>query len=160
MAYASWSVVFAEQPSAAKWNILGTNDAAFNNGTGIPSSGAIRSYVVTSETTASTSFTDLATVQNVTAVVGTTGFLLVGYGCQISNSGANGTYMTVALSSANTYAATANDAVINVSTSPIRPGTTRLFTSLTPGSTIVTAKFQADAGTGTFSRRELWAVPL
>lgn len=30
MAYASWSVVFGEQPSAAKWNILGTNDAAFN----------------------------------------------------------------------------------------------------------------------------------
>lgn len=30
MAYASWSVVFGEQPSAAKWNILGTNDATFN----------------------------------------------------------------------------------------------------------------------------------
>lgn len=35
MAYASWSVVFGEQPSAAKWNILGTNDASFNDGTGI-----------------------------------------------------------------------------------------------------------------------------
>jgi len=28
-------VVFGEQPSAAKWNILGTNDASFNDGTGI-----------------------------------------------------------------------------------------------------------------------------
>lgn len=36
-AYASWSVVFGEQPSAAKWNILGTNDASFNDGTGIGS---------------------------------------------------------------------------------------------------------------------------
>ena len=35
MAYASWSVSFGEQPSAAKWNILGTNDASFNDGTGI-----------------------------------------------------------------------------------------------------------------------------
>ena len=35
MAYASWSVVFGEQPSTAKWNILGTNDASFNDGTGI-----------------------------------------------------------------------------------------------------------------------------
>lgn len=35
MAYQSWSVVFSEQPSAAKWNILGTNDASFNDGTGI-----------------------------------------------------------------------------------------------------------------------------
>lgn len=40
MAYASWSVVFGEQPSAAKWNILGTNDASFNDGTGI-ATGAI-----------------------------------------------------------------------------------------------------------------------
>lgn len=29
MSYTSWSVVFGEQPSAAKWNILGTNDAHF-----------------------------------------------------------------------------------------------------------------------------------
>lgn len=36
MAYASWSVVFGEQPSAAKWNILGTNDSSFNDGTGLP----------------------------------------------------------------------------------------------------------------------------
>jgi hypothetical protein len=37
MAYQSWSVVFGEQPSAAKWNILGSNDASFNDGTGIAS---------------------------------------------------------------------------------------------------------------------------
>lgn len=30
MAYASWSLTFGEQPSTAKWNILGTNDDAFN----------------------------------------------------------------------------------------------------------------------------------
>ena len=36
MSYTSWSVVFGEQPSAAKWNILGTNDASFNDGTGLP----------------------------------------------------------------------------------------------------------------------------
>lgn len=35
MAYVAWSVVFGEQPSAAKWNILGSNDASFNDGTGI-----------------------------------------------------------------------------------------------------------------------------
>lgn len=32
------SGVFGEQPSAAKWNILGTNDASFNDGTGIGTS--------------------------------------------------------------------------------------------------------------------------
>lgn len=35
MAYQAWSVVAGEQPSAAKWNILGSNDASFNDGTGI-----------------------------------------------------------------------------------------------------------------------------
>jgi hypothetical protein len=35
MAFNSWSVVYGEQPSAAKWNILGANDASFNDGTGI-----------------------------------------------------------------------------------------------------------------------------
>lgn len=30
MAYNVWSVVFGEQPSAAKWNLLGGNDAEFN----------------------------------------------------------------------------------------------------------------------------------
>lgn len=34
MAYTAWSVVFGEQPSAAKWNILGTNDAHFYSFTG------------------------------------------------------------------------------------------------------------------------------
>lgn len=37
MAYAAFSVVFGEQPSAAKWNILGTNDSSFNDATGTPS---------------------------------------------------------------------------------------------------------------------------
>lgn len=41
MAYQTWSVIFGEQPSAAKWNILGTNDASFNDGTGI-ADGAIK----------------------------------------------------------------------------------------------------------------------
>lgn len=40
MAYAAFSVVFGETPSAAKWNILGTNDASFNDGSGF-ASGAI-----------------------------------------------------------------------------------------------------------------------
>lgn len=35
MAYNSWSVVAFEQPTAAKWNILGANDAALRDGSGI-----------------------------------------------------------------------------------------------------------------------------
>lgn len=35
MGYAAWSVVFGEQPSASKWNMLGSNDASLADGTGI-----------------------------------------------------------------------------------------------------------------------------
>lgn len=45
MAYQVWSVVFGEQPSASKWNILGTNDASFNDGTGIASSAIITAKI-------------------------------------------------------------------------------------------------------------------
>lgn len=34
MAYTLWSVVYGEQPSAAKWNLLGSNDAYFNDQVG------------------------------------------------------------------------------------------------------------------------------
>lgn len=47
-AYQAWSVVFGEQPSAAKWNILGQNDASFNDGSGFASGalGSVHSSLV------------------------------------------------------------------------------------------------------------------
>lgn len=35
MGYSSWSVIAGEQPTTAKWNILGTNDSSFNDGSGL-----------------------------------------------------------------------------------------------------------------------------
>lgn len=35
MAYTAWSVTAGEVPTSTKWNILGTNDAGFNDGTNI-----------------------------------------------------------------------------------------------------------------------------
>jgi hypothetical protein len=35
MAYTAWSVVYGEQPTAAKWNQLGANDAGFKDGTNL-----------------------------------------------------------------------------------------------------------------------------
>ena len=45
MAYQAWSVVFGEQPSASKWNILGTNDAGFNDGTAIGDDAIIARHI-------------------------------------------------------------------------------------------------------------------
>lgn len=56
MAYSAWSVAFGEQPSAAKWNILGTNDAYFDSyidksGYSIQTVGNIDGAVATGTTT-------------------------------------------------------------------------------------------------------------
>jgi hypothetical protein len=45
MSYQAWSVVFGEQPSASKWNILGTNDAGFNDGTAIGDDAIISRHI-------------------------------------------------------------------------------------------------------------------
>lgn len=47
MAYTAWSVVFGEQPTAAKWNQLGTNDAGFKDGTNIDNDAIIARHLNT-----------------------------------------------------------------------------------------------------------------
>lgn len=54
MAYQSWSVVFGEQPSASKWGILGTNDASFNDGTGIGAGAILPNNLIASASTLNT----------------------------------------------------------------------------------------------------------
>lgn len=165
MSYQSWSVVFGEQPSAAKWNILGTNDAAFNNGTGIPSGDAESAYVATSQSTSSTSYTDLATAgPAATAVVGTTGFLFVGVTCKTTPDTSAGTsFMGIALSGANTLAAADKYAVEfrrDANATLAMWGGSWLITGLTPGSTTVTAKYKVGANNASFEHRHVFAIPL
>lgn len=45
MAYTAWSVVFGEQPTAAKWNQLGANDAGFKDGTNIDDAAILNRHV-------------------------------------------------------------------------------------------------------------------
>lgn len=45
MAYTAWSVVFGEQPTAAKWNQLGENDAGFKDGTNIDDDAIIARHI-------------------------------------------------------------------------------------------------------------------
>lgn len=46
MAYTFWSVVFGEQPSASKWNILGTNDAGFKDGSNIDAGAILPNHLL------------------------------------------------------------------------------------------------------------------
>ncbi len=53
MAYTAWSVVFGEQPTAAKWNQLGANDAGFKDGTNIDAGAIITAKIADANVTSS-----------------------------------------------------------------------------------------------------------
>lgn len=115
--------------------------------------------IATSQTTTSTTYADLATVgPSVTITTGTQA--LVWFGALISNSGANSSRMSVAVSSASTVAASDAWAAVNVGTSANRIFSAHMFTGLTAGSNIFTAKYDVSAGTGTYVNRELFVIPL
>lgn len=166
MAYASWSVVFGEQPSAAKWNILGANDAAFNNGTGIPQGAADSAEVVTSQTRSNTAYGDLATVgPAVTVAVGTAGKLLVIITAECTNdTSGEPAKVSFDLSGANTLSANNSRALVcrNTTGAPQFQGTwAKLLEGLNAGNTTVTAKYASSAGgTATFSNRVIAAIPF
>lgn len=51
MAYTAWSVVYGEQPTAAKWNQLGQNDAGFRDGTNIDDDTILERHIADGEVT-------------------------------------------------------------------------------------------------------------
>lgn len=122
--------------------------------------GAANNSVVTSETTTSVTFVALATAQAISVTVGANGLLLVHVGAQLSNSGANFSSMSFSLSGANTLAASNDRSVTSLDAAGMIAGNTFLLTGLNAGSTTVTALFEVGAGTGTFLRRNIWAIPL
>lgn len=68
MAYTAWSVVYGEQPTAAKWNQLGANDAGFRDGTNfalnnnvIPANALATNSILLGSATRSTDFTTTST---------------------------------------------------------------------------------------------------
>lgn len=116
-----------------------------------------------SGTTTSTSFTSTlsgSTAQTSTITVGANGLLLVGIWGQLSNSAANVSAMSFALSGANTAVASNSRAVAVTGTSAMWLGASFLVTGLSPGSTVVTMNFAVAAGTGTYGSQHIWALAL
>lgn len=179
MAYTSWSVVFGEQPAAAKWNILGTNDSSFNDGTGIGSGAILSTHlkltgsqtatVTTLESTTSATFTDLTTPgPAVTVTIGSSGIALLILSAALSNSiGGDYAAMGFVASGANTVAATFNDSLANQtpggvsSVNEIQASFTKLLTGYAAGSTTFTSKYEiVTGGTASFRFRKISVVPL
>lgn len=183
------SFTFGETPSATKWNYLWENDYALADGSGIEDDAILARHlhdqivgasnlnlgpgtqlIATSQTTTSTSYTDLATSgPAATVTVGANGILLVGvYARAVNNTSNAFAKMGFALSGANTQAAADNYAFAAqayAGGAVNRTGSSWLVTGLTPGSTVVTAKYAVEtggggSGTGTFADRRLFAIPL
>lgn len=120
--------------------------------------------IATSESTASTTYVDLATVGPTSGSIATSTRAMVTVRCRTSNSTAGQSgYMSWEVSGASTFAAddvrgvgwrssTASD---SLSASHIA-----FITSLTAGNNTITAKYRATGGTATFAARGLAVMPF
>lgn len=176
MAYQAWSVVAGEQPSAAKWNIIGSNMAGFNDGTAIgnasigPSklaTGAASATVAAGQTTASTTYVDLATVgPSVTVTIGANGLALVCMSLSASNTASDYSVVSILVSGANTLSAVDNETAgtwlfrHGSSTNDPQLSYVKLLTGLTAGSTTFKMQYRVASGTSTYIRRILSVIPF
>lgn len=131
------------------------------------STGAAYALVSTTQTTSSTTYTDLGTVgPAVTATIGTNGLALITFTIDAFNTVA-GDYAAcaVAISGATTRAAAAPyETLIQMpaaGTVEAKQSYSVVITALTPGSTTFTLKYRAIVGgTASFGAREISVVPL
>jgi hypothetical protein len=128
----------------------------------------VEATVTTSQTTASTSYTDLATVGPTVASInleaGQSALVIVS--CRSAHStggGGNATYMSFAVSGAETDAASDDDAIISLASTNTEQTSSRptVYTAGTAGAHTFQAKYKiTNPGTGTFRERRLIVKPM
>lgn len=115
--------------------------------------------VDTSQTTTSTTYADLATGgPTVTVVTGTSAIVWIGG--LANNSGANNSFIGVAVSGATTIAAADLQAYDVFGANNVCSSFCYKISGLTPGSNTFTAKYRVSGGTGTYQSRNLTVLPL
>lgn len=120
-----------------------------------------RETIATSETTTSTSFTDLTTT-GPTVTVTTSSLALVIFGCEQSNSGTGSTRTSVDVTGATTVAAADIRSLTLggvTAGAELQASHAVFYDALMPGSNTFTMKYRVSSGTGTFSRRRLIVLP-
>ena len=139
--------------------------------TGAAAFASTEALITTSESTSSTTYTDLTTVgPSVTITVPSSGNVRVSLYALVGLPGgaSGGGRMSVALSGANTLAASDANSMWNWANGGGGQGSSQpnsqyvmLFTGLTPGSTTFTAKYMTPTGnTTSFSSRRLAVYPV
>lgn len=150
--------------NAAFLNAVGAMNNANKAAINAMVNGAAVASVTTAETTASTSYTDLATTtDSVTVTLGNSGMALVFLQSQASVTTITYAYIGVALSGTNTVAASDTSCLQLVSYAnnvQMQMGTALLLTGLTSGSTTFKMKYRVYTGTGTFANRRIAVIPF
>lgn len=120
-------------------------------------------YETASQTTTSTSYTDLATTgPSVTVTHGV--YAVIFWSARIQNDTLNqDTYMSWAMSGSNTRVAAdlysiRQDGV--AAGNAWRVGSVDIISTMTPGTTTFTSKYRVAGGTGTFDDRFIGVIPL
>jgi hypothetical protein len=121
---------------------------------------SLQDLVTTSETTTSNSYTDLATFgPSVSIVTGTKALVMFSADHDIV-AGGEAARMSVAVSGATTIAASDEYGLRNETAVNVQLSYALLFTNLTPGTNIFTAKYKAQAaGTVRFANRRIVVTP-
>jgi hypothetical protein len=123
----------------------------------------VAAAVATSQTTSSTSYTDLTTAgPAVTVTVPASGKVLVTVTSGMQNSTGGGScFMAFAVSGPTSVAASDAQAVILGGNNLQAASASYVVSGLTAGGSYTfTAKYRVTTGTGTFSNRSIWAIPL
>lgn len=119
--------------------------------------------VNTSQSTASTSYVDLATPgPSLSVATGT--IAIVSFAASQANNTLNSACLcSVAVSGASSVAASDDWCILSDGVQAgnfVRYGMTHVFTGLTPGTNIFTMKYRAGSNTASFQAREISIIPL
>lgn len=167
-------LVFGTSPTIVTPTIASFTNAQHNHsnaaGGGQLPTGAANAVVATSETTTSTSYTNLTTTTDgVTVTIGVNGIALIAIQSFISNNTSSAkSYVSVDVSGASTIAATDTTAIyyqVFSAGSETQASDIFMLTGLTAGSTVFKMKYRVDtggggSGTGTFKNRRIAVIPL
>jgi hypothetical protein len=143
---------------------IGTTGQVLTVSGGVPAWSTISTapkvdYVNTtgSEGTSSTSYTALTTATEVTMTTGTKALVIFSAMVSPANAG----YLSVAVSGASTVAASDNNsAIFEGAGLTVTVGRPILFTGLTAGSNTFSMQFRANAGTASYSRRNIVVLDM
>lgn len=128
-----------------------------------PTTKSTSNAVATSQTTTSTSYTDLATSGPAVTVNTNTLALVIISANQDNNTAGQWVYMSFAVSGATTIAASDTNGMKNansVTAVNVMHASRGVLVTLTPGSNTFTAKYRVTGGTGTWTLRDIIVIPL